>query len=139
MTKAHKLAAEGKAVVWIDGGSMPPKPSAPTTHGWVYQMVSRTTTETSASSTTSFCSACTHNPDGQELVANWYMRDADPKKPPSPASRVSMRNTRATTTIATSTCPTCRKPPNENRVLYREWFPQIMYNHHQTGPAAVWS
>ena len=22
-----------------------------------------------------------------------------------------------------------------NRVLYREWFPQIMYNHHQTGPA----
>ena len=21
-----------------------------------------------------------------------------------------------------------------NRVLYREWFPQIMYNHHQTGP-----
>ena len=24
-----------------------------------------------------------------------------------------------------------------NRVLYREWFPQIMYNHHQTGPAGT--
>ena len=23
---------------------------------------------------------------------------------------------------------------NSNRILYREWFPQIMYNHHQTGP-----
>jgi hypothetical protein len=23
---------------------------------------------------------------------------------------------------------------NLNRVAYREWFPQIMYNHHQTGP-----
>ena len=23
---------------------------------------------------------------------------------------------------------------NMNRVLYAEWFPQIMYNHHQTGP-----
>ena len=23
---------------------------------------------------------------------------------------------------------------NMNRVLYREWFPQIVYNHHQTGP-----
>src|SRR5438309_10743774 len=21
-----------------------------------------------------------------------------------------------------------------NRVLYREWFPQIVYNHHQAGP-----
>ena len=21
-----------------------------------------------------------------------------------------------------------------NRVMYREWFPQIVYNHHQTGP-----
>ena len=24
-----------------------------------------------------------------------------------------------------------------NRVLYREWFPQIVYNHHQTGPAGT--
>ena len=24
-----------------------------------------------------------------------------------------------------------------NRMLYREWFPQIMYNHHQTGPAGT--
>ena len=24
-----------------------------------------------------------------------------------------------------------------NRVMYREWFPQIMYNHHQTGPAGT--
>ena len=23
---------------------------------------------------------------------------------------------------------------NINRVMYREWYPQIMYNHHQTGP-----
>ena len=21
-----------------------------------------------------------------------------------------------------------------NRVMYREWFPQVVYNHHQTGP-----
>ena len=26
---------------------------------------------------------------------------------------------------------------NMNRVLYHEWFPQIMYNHHQTGPAGA--
>src|SRR5262249_50250281 len=22
-----------------------------------------------------------------------------------------------------------------NRLMYREWFPQVMYNHHQSGPA----
>ncbi|HSI72271.1 MAG TPA: hypothetical protein VK934_03775, partial [Fimbriimonas sp.] len=26
---------------------------------------------------------------------------------------------------------------NMNRVMYREWFPQVMYNHHQTGPAGT--
>ncbi len=26
---------------------------------------------------------------------------------------------------------------NMNRVMYLEWFPQIMYNHHQTGPAGT--
>ncbi|MEO8623231.1 MAG: peptidase, partial [bacterium] len=26
---------------------------------------------------------------------------------------------------------------NENRVLYHEWFPQILYNHHQSGPAGT--
>jgi hypothetical protein len=26
---------------------------------------------------------------------------------------------------------------NMNRVLYTEWYPQVMYNHHQTGPAGT--
>ena len=26
---------------------------------------------------------------------------------------------------------------NANRMMYREWFPAIMYNHHQTGPAGA--
>jgi hypothetical protein len=30
---------------------------------------------------------------------------------------------------------------NMNRVLYREWFPQVLYNHHQSGPqgTVLWS
>jgi len=28
-----------------------------------------------------------------------------------------------------------KESTNINRQLYLEWFPQIMYNHHQTGPA----
>ena len=26
---------------------------------------------------------------------------------------------------------------NMNRIMYREWFPQVMYNHHQTGPSGL--
>ena len=51
-----------------------------------------------------------------------------------PACRGSTRSTSATTTTATST-PTPRpRRKNMNRFMYREWFPQVMYNHHQAGP-----
>ena len=26
---------------------------------------------------------------------------------------------------------------NMNRIMFREWFPQIVYNHHQSGPAGT--
>ena len=74
------------------------------------------------------------NPDGQELVANWYMRNSDTMK----------RSTEGVPRLwhkyighddnrdfFMSNMP---ESTNINRVLYREWFPQIMYNHHQTGP-----
>jgi hypothetical protein len=32
---------------------------------------------------------------------------------------------------------TQKETQNMNRVMYREWVPQIMYNHHQTGPAGA--
>src|SRR5689334_11939516 len=78
---ARKLAAEGKAVVWIDGGL-----HATETVGsqqlmeWVYQMLSRKDAETQRF-LNDVILLCVHaNPDGQELVANWYMRESDPRK-----------------------------------------------------------
>src|SRR3984957_16965720 len=78
---ARKLAAEGKAVVWIDGGL-----HATETVGsqqlmeWVYQMVSRNDPETQRFLHDVILLCVPANPDGQELVANWYMREADPAK-----------------------------------------------------------
>ena len=73
-----------------------------------------------ASSTTTSCSARFANPDGMELVSNWYMRDPDPtKRLPRTASRASGRSTSATTTTATSTCPTCRNHQHEPRAVPR--------------------
>ena len=43
------------------------------------------------------------NPDGMELVADWYMRKPDPKKRSTGSCRGSTRSTSGTTTTATST------------------------------------
>src|SRR5580765_2159214 len=74
--QAHALAREGKAVVWIDGGL-----HANETVGsqqlmeMVYQMVSRDDPETMRLLDDTIQLYVLANPDGQELVANWYMRD----------------------------------------------------------------
>src|SRR6185312_3977230 len=71
--QAHALAREGKAVVWIDGGL-----HATETVGsqqlmeHVYQMVSRNDPETLRFLRDDIQLCVLANPDGQELVANWY-------------------------------------------------------------------
>jgi hypothetical protein len=55
---------------------------------------------------------------------------------PRPTSRGCTRSTPATTTTATSTWRAGRDAQHEPRAVH-EWFPQIMYNHHQTGPTGT--
>ena len=78
------------------------------------------------------------NPDGMELVSNWYMREkrADAAARANGLPRLYQKyighdNNRD---FYMSTQP---ESTNMNRVMYIEWFPQIMYNHHQTGPAGT--
>ncbi|HSL21112.1 MAG TPA: M14 family metallopeptidase, partial [Vicinamibacterales bacterium] len=74
------------------------------------------------------------NPDGMELVSTWYMRRPDEtKRSTSGIPRLYQKyigpdNNRDFYMNA--------MPESENisRVMYREWYPQIMYNHHQSGP-----
>jgi hypothetical protein len=133
---ARALAREAKAVVWIDGGL-----HATETVGSqqeieiVYQMVSRTDPETMRLLNDDILLAVLANPDGQELVANWYMREKDEKKrtlnglPRLYEKYIGHDNNRdsLTSNMAETT--------NMNRQLFIEWNPQIMYNHHQSGPA----
>jgi hypothetical protein len=133
--EAHKLANEGKAVVWIDGGL-----HASETVGsqqimeWVYEMVSRNDAETQRFLNDVILLCVAANPDGQELVANWYMRNAEPAKRSLtgvPRLYEKYAGHDDNRDFYMSNLP---ETINDNRVLYREWFPQIMYNHHQTGP-----
>ena len=134
--QAHALAREGKAVVWIDGGL-----HATETAGsqqlleMVYQMLTRNDPETLRLLTDDIILFVAANPDGQELVANWYMREKDETRrsmnglPRLYNKYIGHDDNRDS---LTSNMP---ETANMNRQLFIEWNPQLMYNHHQSGPA----
>ncbi len=140
--QARQLAKEGKAVVWIDGGLHATETlGAQQLCEIVYQMVSRNDEETLRFLNDVIILFVHANPDGNDLVADWYMRNPTPEQrslaglPRLYQKYIGHDNNRdffASTQAETE---------NINRVLYHEWFPQILYNHHQSGPAGtvLWS
>lgn len=136
--QARQLAREGKAVVWIDGG-LHATEVAGSQHliELVYQMVSRNDAETLRVLDNVILLAVPVNPDGLDLVAEWYMREPEPtKRSTSGLPRLYQKyighdNNRDFYMVTQpETEAVCRQ-------LYQEWFPQIVYNHHQTGPAGT--
>lgn len=133
--EARRLAVEGKAVVWIDGGL----------HGTevlgsqqlietVYQMVSRDDDEMRRFLNDVIVLCCCPNPDGLDLVADWYLREAKPSKrslsglPRLYQKYIGHDNNRDFLMV------TQKETEAVCRVFFQQWFPQIVYNHHQSGP-----
>ncbi|NLG62033.1 MAG: peptidase, partial [Candidatus Cloacimonetes bacterium] len=136
--QARALAKEGKAVVWFDGGLHATEVlGASQLIETVFQLLSRDDEETLRFLDDLIILAVHANPDGMELVANWYMREPVPEKrstagvPRLYQKYVGHDNNRD---FYMSTQP---ETENMNRVMFTEWFPQIVYNHHQTGPAGT--
>ncbi|MGB2715906.1 MAG: M14 metallopeptidase family protein [Vicinamibacterales bacterium] len=136
--QARALAKEGKSVVWFDGGLHATEVlGAHQLLETVYQLVSRTDAETTRFLNDLIILAVHANPDGMELVSSWYMREKDPTRrsttglPRLYQKYIGHDNNRD---FYLSSQP---ESTNMNRVLYLEWFPQILYNHHQTGPAGT--
>jgi hypothetical protein len=136
--QARALAKEGKAVVWIDGGLHASEVLGAQQLGeMVYQMVSRTDEETMRFLNDVIMLFVHANPDGNDLVADWYNRNPVPDQrsmsglPRLYQKYIGHDNNRD---FFASTQP---ETENINRVLYHQWFPQILYNHHQSGPAGT--
>jgi hypothetical protein len=132
--EAKRLAKEGKAVVWIDGGLHATEVlGAQQLIETSYQMVSRNDDEAKRILDNVIILFVHANPDGMDLVSDWYMQESDPKKRNMRIPRLYQKyighdNNRD------FYAATQKETQNMNRVMYEEWFPQIMYNHHQTGP-----
>ncbi|MEJ7827517.1 MAG: M14 metallopeptidase family protein, partial [Segetibacter sp.] len=132
--QAHALANEGKAIVWIDGGLHATEVvGAHQLIETIYQFVSRKDPETLRILDQSIILFTHANPDGQELVSNWYMRESDPGKRKMNIPRLYQKyighdNNRDFFMM------NMKETQNISRQQYVEWMPQIIYNHHQAGP-----
>jgi hypothetical protein len=136
--QARELARQGKAVVWIDGGLHATEVlGAHQLMELVYQMVSRSDEETMRFLNDAIILAAHANPDGMELVSNWYMREPDPMQRSTSGIPVLYQKYTGHDNNRDFYMSTQSETINMNRILYREWNPQIVYNHHQTGPAGT--
>jgi hypothetical protein len=144
--QARELAHEGKAIVWIDGGLHATESvGSQQLMEHVWEMVSRNDPETLRLLNDTIQLCVQANPDGQELIANWYMRGSEDANAP-----LVEQSKRTMATIPRlyakyighddnrdfymSNMP---ETTNMNRAMFIDWFPQIVYNHHQTGPVGT--
>ena len=134
--EALTLSEEGKAVVWVDGGMH----STELAHG---QMTSELAYTLATSETTEMKKIRENvitilmpvmNPDGLDIVVDWYRKNMgtayETSRPPilyhyymgHDNNRDWFMNTMPETY-------------NVTKILYNEWYPQIVYNHHQSSPS----
>jgi hypothetical protein len=135
--EAKSLAAEGKAVVWIDGGLHSTETVA--SHQLIptlYELATSHDPEILRFLDDLIILMVQTNPDGQEIVTDWYMSREDVTKrdmrtPYMYHKYVGHDNNRDffMNNMDEST--------NISLQQYVEWLPQIIFNHHQTSPAGT--
>ncbi|MBK1968179.1 peptidase [Brevundimonas diminuta] len=136
--EARALASEGKAVVWIDGGlhsteTVPPQALIAALYEWL----TAEDAEAKRILDDVVILFAPLNPDGWELVSTWYMRNEDPLKREYDSIPVLYQKYVGHDNNRDYYLSAMTETTNVNRQFFREWFPQIIYNHHQTAPAGT--
>src|SRR5262245_37910691 len=135
--QARALAKEGKAVVWIDGGLHATEVvGAHQLIETTYQLVSRTDDETMRILRDVIIVAVHANPDGMQMVSKCYMQNADPQQRRTCSPRLYNKYA-GHDDNRDLYMSNLKESQNMNKLMYWEWLPQIMYNHHQSGPAGT--
>jgi len=133
--EARALAREGKAVVYIDSG-LHASEVAHAQHSFelLYHLASDNGAATQAilDQVILLLLPCV-NPDGMELVVDWYERNVGTPYESSPLPELASKyvghdNNRDWFMF------TQAETQNVGRIIYQKWFPQIIYNHHQGVP-----
>ncbi|HEV2387869.1 MAG TPA: M14 metallopeptidase family protein [Candidatus Acidoferrales bacterium] len=132
---AEKLAEEGKAIVWIDGGLHATEVAgAQHTPLVAYDLLSENNAEVERILNNVILVLCpVINPDGLDIVSHWYMKNVNTPYELAPVIQLWNRyvghdNNRDWYMFNQV------ESRDVAKVLYYEWFPQIVYNQHQAGP-----
>jgi hypothetical protein len=135
--EARTLSKEGKPIVWIDGGLHANEVvGAQQLIETLYNLASRNDEETLKILDEVIILLVHVNPDGMEIMSNWYMRNEDKTKrskniPVLYQKYVGHDNNRD------FYMNNMKESTNISLQQYVEWLPQIVYNHHQSGPSGT--
>lgn len=133
--EAQRLAREGKAIVWIDSG-LHATEVAPVQHAphLAYRLIADESEEARRiRSNVILIQVPVINPDGLDMVAAWYGRNVGTPFELAPLPWLYQKyaghdNNRD---YFMFNLPETR---HVGRMLFREWFPHIVYNQHQIAP-----
>lgn len=140
LEEAKKLSKQGKAIVYIDGG-LHASECAPSQHNiqLAYDLVTANDSRTLRMLDEVIIVLVFANPDGMNILAEWYHPNIGTPYEVSPmpllyhkyAGHDNNRDSYIANLIETQ---------NLTRLVNKEWYPVILYNHHQTAPfpARIW-
>jgi len=132
--EALKLASEGKAIVWIDGG-LHATEVAPAQHiiQLTYDLLTDDSLKTKRILDEVISMLVLPNPDGMDMVAEWYQSILNTPYETSPLPWLYQKyighdNNRDSFMLSVA------ETKNINQIVHHEWYPHIFYNHHQRSP-----
>ncbi len=131
--EARRLAGEGKAVVWIDSG-LHASEVAPSQHApdLAWRMVAGEDEETARiRDHVILLQIPCLNPDGLDWIVEWYRKNLGTPHELAPLPRLYQKyaghdNNRDWFMM------NLEETRHVSRLLFQEWFPQIVYNQHQS-------
>ncbi len=133
--EARRLAAEGKAIVWIDSG-LHATEVAPVQHAphLAWRMVTGEDEETRRiRANVILIQVPVINPDGLEMTASWYAKNVGTTYEIAPLPGLYQKysghdNNRDYFMYNLA------ETRHVGKMLFQEWFPHIVYNQHQVAP-----
>ncbi len=138
--EARRLADQGKAVIWIDCG-LHATEASPAQHALqlAYDIVTGEDRSTRLIRENVIFLLVFANPDGLTLISDWYMKNVGTKyetsRMPELYQKYAGHDNNRDSFIAN-----LQEVKNMNRATCQEWFPEILYNLHETAPfpARIW-
>jgi hypothetical protein len=133
--EARQLAREGKAIVWIDAGlhSTEVAHSQHAPHLAFHLATDRSEETLRILDDVVLLLMPLMNPDGHEIVVDWYRRNLgtpyETTRPPEVYHEYVGHDINRDWYMFRQ-----QETRVVGRILYEEWLPQIIFNHHQTAP-----